>query len=265
MECKNIQNLLIDFIEGNIQADIKVQMEEHLMACGKCRTEHKQLVMLLNDLQQLGDEQPGEMLKTDFYTMLEEEKENISTSGKPKAKGTLIKLNQNFMKYAAGALILFTVGFFSGTRLQLINKQNNQIAALQSQVWQLQQSASLASLIQPTASQRLNAVYTISEQSTQDEKMVNILINTLRNDENTNVRMAAAQALAQYKGNDEVHTAFVEVLGNETDAAMQITLINLLTRFREEKAKKAFEKILNDNSSLPVVKQQAEQGLKVFI
>ncbi len=35
MECKNVQNILIDFIEGNISADIKVQIEEHLLTCAK--------------------------------------------------------------------------------------------------------------------------------------------------------------------------------------------------------------------------------------
>ena len=55
------------------------------------------------------------------------------------------------------------------------------------------------------------------------------------------------------------------MLDKEEDPALQITLINLLTQMQEEKAKKIFEKILRNENTYPVVREQVQQGLKVFI
>ena len=264
MECKNIQNILIDFIEGNISEHLKVQIEDHLLNCETCRTEHKQLSQLLEELSILENENPDEQLKDDFYTMLEEEKEKISHPIEIKNSSTK-KINWNFLKYAASAIIILGFGFTLGRSVQLRSIQNTEIAALRSELRLMQQNATMASLSQPTASQRLKAVNMINEQSDSDLKTIALLINTFKSDENINVRMAAANALSKYSESREVRNAFVEVLEKEEDAAMQITLINLLTQIKEKRAKKAFEEILHNNNSIPVVKEQAKEGLKVFI
>lgn len=266
MECKNIQNILIDFIEGNISSDIKVQIEEHLLTCKTCRTEHKQLRQLLDDMLIFEDEQPNEQLKVDFYTMLENEKENISVAKtKTNTSYKLSKLNLNFLKYAASSVVLLGIGFLLGTNSQIKSKQASEIASLRSDLYSMQQTATMASLSQSTASQRLNAINLINEQIKSDEKTVNVLINTLRNDENINVRMAAANALVKYSEKEEVRDVFIDVLDKEEDPALQITLINLLTQIQDIRAKKTFEKILNNSNTIPVVKEQAQEGLKVFI
>lgn len=266
MNCKNIQNLMIDFIEGNISEDLKVQIEEHLLTCKDCRTEHKQTHQLLDDLSLLEDEAPNSRLKDDFYIMLEEEKELLNQSvAEDNNTPVQHNTNWNFLKYAASAIILLGFGFMLGRNIQIQTRQNSEIAALRTELYSMQQTASMASLTQPTASQRLKAINIINEQVKSNEKTINILINTLKNDNNTNVRMAAANALAKYSQNETIRDVFIEVLGKTEDPALQITLINLLTQMQETRAKKAFEKILNDKETIPVVKQQAQQGLKVFI
>jgi hypothetical protein len=266
MECKNTQNLMIDFIEGNIPEDIKIQVEEHLLTCKTCRIEHKQTRQLLDDMQVFEDEQPEEKLKLDFYTMLEEEKEQLQSVplNKPNLSNQN-KFNWNYLKYAASIAILLSIGFYFGHNLQIRSLQNSEIAALRTELQMVQQNASLVSLSQPTASQRLKAIHLINDQIQSDQKTINILINTFKNDNNINVRMAAANALSKYSGNENVRDIFIVVLDKEEDPALQITLINLLTQMQEAKAKKTFEKILINENTFPVVKEQIQQGLKVFI
>ena len=264
MECNNIKNILIDFIEGNISEDIKVQIEEHLLTCKNCRTEHKQTRQLLDDMSILEDEVPALQLKEDFYSMLEEEKENTQHNSDEIIIHSK-KTNWSFLKYAASAIILLGFGFLLGRNVQIQSKQNSEIVQLRSELYSIQQSATLASLSQPTASQRLKAVNTINEQIKLDMKTVALLINTFKNDDNINVRMAAANALSKYSESKEVRNAFLEVLEKEEDAAMQITLINLLTQLQEKRAKETFENIINNDQTIPVVKEQAQEGLKVFI
>lgn len=264
MECRNIQHTLIDFIEGNISEDIKVQIEEHLLICKTCRTEHKQVRELLEEIHLQEDQQPDEKLKVNFYSMLEEEKEKLGTEIIP-FNSNHKSYNWNIYKYAATAIIILGIGFILGQNLQLNSKQNSEIAALRSKLYSMQQTATLTSLSQPTASQRLNAINIINDQVKSDEKTINLLINTFKTDDNTNVRMAAANALAKYSESEDIREVFIDVLETEKDPALQITLINLLTQMQEKKAMKAFKKILKDENSLPVVKQQVEEGLKVFI
>ncbi|MBU8892248.1 MAG: HEAT repeat domain-containing protein [Bacteroidales bacterium] len=266
MECKNIQNVLIDFIEENISADIKIQIEEHLLTCKTCRTEHKQTRQLLDDMQIFEDEQPDEQLKVDFYTMLEVEKEQLNTSLKNiKSSANQNKDYRNYLKYAASIIVLLSLGFFLGQSLQIKSYQSAEIAALRSEIYSIQQTATMASLRQPTASQRLNAVNVINEQLRSDDKTINTLVNTFRSDDNINVRMAAANALVKYSESEEIRDAFIEVLEKEEDPALQITLINLLTQMQESRAKKIFQEILNNDNTIPVVKEQVQEGLKVFI
>ncbi len=123
----------------------------------------------------------------------------------------------------------------------------------------------MASLSQPTASQRLKAINLINDQVESDQKTINILINTFKNDDNINVRMAAANALSRYSESEDVRNIFMSVLDKEGDPALQITLINLLTQMQEARAKKTFEKILDDENTIEVVKEQIQQGLKVFV
>jgi len=265
MECKNIQNLIVDFIEGNVSADIQVQIEEHLLTCKKCRTEHKQTRQLLDDLHELENEIPSSQLKEDFYTMLEDEKEKVNNPHTNKEQSFNLNVRLNLIKYAASAIILLGFGFLLGRNVQMQSKQNQEIAALRTELLSMQQTATMATLSQPTASQRLKAVNMIEEKTKVDLNTIALLINTLKNDENVNVRMAAANALAKYSESDEVRNAFIDVLEKEEDAAMQITLINLLTQLKDKRAKNTFEKILNNQQTIPVVKQQAQEGLKVFI
>jgi len=266
MECKNIQNLLIDFIEETISNDIKIQVEEHLLTCKTCRIEHKQTRELLNGMHIFEDVKPDNQLSVDFYTMLEQEKEQLTRN----VKKDQTSFNQDkhylkYFKYAASIIVLLSVGFFLGQNLQIRNQQNSEIAALRSELYSMQQTASMASLSHPTASQRLNAINMIDEQVESDEKTINTLINTFKGDDNINVRMAAANALVKYSKNEEIRDVFIDVLDEEEDPALQITLINLLTQMQEARAQEIFEKILKNQNTIPVVKEQAQEGLKVFI
>ncbi len=266
MECRNIQNLMIDFIDGNISGDMKEQIEKHLLVCKTCRDEHMKIKQLQDDLKLIEDEVPSEKMKSNFYAMLEQEKKQLKRNKISKEEHRETKhLVRNFMKYAATTIILVSIGFLLGQQMQLRNSNQEEMALLRQELNEMQQNFSMASLTNSTASQRLKAVNTISDQIKPDDKMINTLISTLMNDENVNVKMAAANALAKYPENKKVRDVLIESLQNEEDPALQITLIGILTQIQDKRAKNAFQNILQNDHTIPVVKQQAEEGLKVFI
>jgi len=257
---------MIDFIDGNITGDMKVQIEEHLLVCKKCRDEHLQIKQLQDDLKLIEDEIPREEMKSNFYSLLEKEKKQLKRNKifqeVHQEKKHLI---MNFMKYAAIIIVLISIGFLLGQQMQLKSSNQEEIAFLRQELNEVQQNLSMASLTNSTASQRLKAVNTISDQIKPDDKMISTLISTLMNDENVNVKMAAANALAKYHENEKVRNVLIERLNKEDDPALQITLIGILTQIQDKRAKNAFQNILQNENTIPVVKQQAEEGLKVFI
>jgi hypothetical protein len=264
MECKNIQHTLIDFIEGTLSEGIKVQIEEHLLTCKTCRIEHKQTRQLLDDMHIIENEKPNESIKLDFYSMLEKEKEKLESKTN-NFSSNQNRFNWTYIKYAATIIIVLGIGFVLGQNFQLKTQNNYEIATLRSELSSMQQNTSMTYLSQPTASQRLNAINIINEQTESDERTINTLINTFKSDDNINVRIAAANALVKYSKDEEIRDVFLEVLNKEEDPALQITLINLLTQMQDARAQKIFQKILNNQNTMPVVKEQAQEGLKVFI
>ena len=268
MECHNIQDLLIAYLENNLNEEQKMCVEEHLTECERCRNEYKISQQLLTDMDKVADEQPGPDLQLSFNQMLEEEKET-QRYNKFKPVSTKRKIEfgnfREFLKYAAVVIIIFGIGILLGKNLGEKGSHSVEIVQLKTELQMMQQNLTLATLKQPTTSQRLKAVNILDEQVQADEKIVAILVQTLQSDENVNVRMAAANALAKYTNNELVTNAFLEALRNQKEPSLQITLINILVKIQDERARILFQDIMKNENTLPVVKQLASEGIKVFV
>jgi HEAT repeat protein len=80
-------------------------------------------------------------------------------------------------------------------------------------------------------------------------------------DENANVRLAAIDALRKFADEEKVRTALIESLATQEKPVVQIALINLMVQLKEERAKKAFQQIIDDEASISVVKDEASYGI----
>jgi HEAT repeat protein len=119
-------------------------------------------------------------------------------------------------------------------------------------------------LTEESASERIKAVSYADEIKQPDNKIVNALINTLNEDKNVNVRLAALYAVAKFSDEPGVSEALVASLSKQTEPLMQIALINILTEKKEAKAKQPIRKILQDKNTLPPVKEIAQKGLRLL-
>jgi hypothetical protein len=212
------------------------------------------------------NEQPDNSLKQGFYSMLEdetqkmiEEEDKINIDFKNR-----VDLN-TIIRYAAAIIIIFTIGYFVGNNAGNRNNYDAEIASLKEEIKMMQQNANLMSLDKPTASERLKAINTASDSNNSDEALLGALINTLNTDENVNVRMAAAFALAKIPDNEYVKTSLIRSLELQTEPIIQISLIGILTNLKDSRAKPVIEKLIEKEEVLPEVKQQALAGLKVFV
>ncbi|MCU0447183.1 MAG: HEAT repeat domain-containing protein [Microscillaceae bacterium] len=140
----------------------------------------------------------------------------------------------------AASVALLVIGFYAGK-----NTQSSDNQAIAKDVKDLKTTVEmLAKLKEESASERIKAVSIASEikkQGEGSEQAIEALIQTLNNDENTNVRLAALNALFTYKDMPKVRAALIESMQVQEDPAIKIALINMMIALKEKKAKKAIE------------------------
>lgn len=169
------------------------------------------------------------------------------------------------LRIAAG-LILLLVGFSAGL---ILNQQQavsgQQVAALQQEIQQMKSALVYGTNDRLTASERISAVKLSDRvpESTAglDSEITEILIYTMNNDQNINVREAAAEALFRFRNEERIRKALVHSLSKQRDPLMQMTLINMLVELKEKSAINEMQKMLMDSDTRDVVKTRLEAGI----
>jgi hypothetical protein len=87
------------------------------------------------------------------------------------------------------------------------------------------------------------------------------LINTLNTDPNTNVRLAALDGLARFYHEGYIRKELIASLKTQQNPAIQIALIELLTRMKEAAILGELDKIVSNDSTITAVKDCAYSGI----
>jgi hypothetical protein len=110
-------------------------------------------------------------------------------------------------------------------------------------------------------SQRIAGAMAANELKNIDKEIVDVLVNTMNNDPNINVRLTALESLGKFHREPYVKKQLVSSLKKQTDPAIQVQLIQLLTRMRESAIVTQLQKIIDNESSLKEVKDEAYSSL----
>ena len=162
---------------------------------------------------------------------------------------------------AIGILLLgFSLGKWTDTRPDALVE----LAALKTEIQQLRESTLTNTLQKHSASERIQAVSIIEEKQRINTALIMALVATLNGDESPNVRYAALQALGKFIGHADVRAELVKSLESQSDALIQISLINLLVDSQERSAIAPIKELLEKEEVTPEVKKQAEIALRVL-
>jgi len=188
--------------------------------------------------------------------------ENQSIKENTKSK-TMLRWS---LRVAAG-FILLLVGFAAGQFLDSKQRASTeQVAALRQEVQQMKEALIYGgNYQQASAGERLSAV----RMSTQfaddnnklDQQITDILIYTMNNDNNVNVRMAAAEALFRFRSETEIQKALVNSLTHQEDPQMQLTLIDMLVQLKAKGALNEMNKLLMDSDTRKIVRERLQAGI----
>jgi Ca2+-binding EF-hand superfamily protein len=266
---------MIEYLDQSLDAGVAAVVKKHLDACSACQQEAVEMQQLLEAMKNTTVQKPDRSLRDNFQTLLQSEMNMASMShlledeaGEKKAPanktGRVATLPRRIWQVAA-ALVLLLGGAWAGAALQhKKDSQPNEMASLQKEVKEMKEMLLFSLIDDESASQRIKAVSYAEEMSNPDEPVINALINSLNNDKNANVRLAALYSLSRWADRLNVRDSLVLSLPKQTEPIVQIVLINLLAEKRETRAISPIKAILSNDKALKEVKEAAQKGLRVL-
>jgi hypothetical protein len=268
MTCQNIKELFPEFLTGELDKESQERVQGHLASCDSCRKELEDLSAIWTKLGVITEEQPSSDMRTRFYTMLEAYKQGMAQEKQP----SRIKAFFGDVFYSVWpkrpayqfsmALVFLIVGVAAGIFLSSSRQNGAQLALLQGEVQDMQQTLAISLLDRPSASERLQGVSLSSRTENPNSRTLEALLHTLNNDKNVNVRLAAVDALYLFYNSPGVKEGLLQSLANQTSPLIQVALIDLIVNMRERKAANALRLLVEDEKLNPDVKEYAERGLQ---
>lgn len=112
-----------------------------------------------------------------------------------------------------------------------------------------------------SASTRIAAAMKAYDMKNADKEIVDALLTTMNGDPNTNVRLAALEALAKFHREPYVKKQLTASLKKQNDPMVQVELIQVLTKMKQTSILNELEKLVKDANTNEAVKDRAYSSI----
>ncbi len=255
MTMENIESKLIDYIDGKLGADEREAVEQQIAANKEVKQMYDQLKEVISQLSSTRAVEPTSKLKHRFDQMLREEMAQLQ---RPSARQVFF--NAGLLRIAAGVVfVLMGAGIFLW--ISKNQQQQREIARLRFEMDSTKNAMLNMLHNQQSASQRVLGITVAFQMQSADEEIVNALVKAMNEDPNTNVRLAALDALGKFKHEQRIRKLLITSLSSQTDPVVQISLIQLMVEMKERSIVKELEEITRKKEVLKAVKDEAYSGI----
>lgn len=267
IKCEEVELAMIDYLDNSLDKEYRARIEKHLETCERCMDTIKDFQHILDTVDSTELEQPDESLRVNFYHMLQSEVNKHALEESKPVLPFLKNTTSRVLQMAAGIALLITGTLIGVMLTSIISRERNstQLSELQSEVQNMKELVMLNMLKAESSSQRIQAMGYTEQLNTPDRTVLDALTETLNNDKNVNVRLAAAYSLARYADRQSVRDSLVASLSKQTEPIIQVVLINILVDKKETSAVKPLQQIISSESTLKEVKDVAEKGIEVLL
>jgi hypothetical protein len=255
MEKEKLESMLIDYIDGKLNSVDKHHIEQELMKNPASYKLYEELKEVIQTLGKVSPVEPPASLTKSFEEMLQKE---IGTSKEAKS----IAMRPWWYAVAAGVALVIT-GISMGLFINNQQKNQERKVALQEERARTHQVVSMIS-DQQSAGTRIMGTKEAYNQESLNTEIYNVLIKTMNEDPNINVRLAAIDALIKFSDDPMVRKALIASLGKQTDPVIQIALIQLMVELKDKDAVRPLQNIIENESLLEAVKDEAHHGILVL-
>ena len=203
---------------------------------------------------------PSMSLDHKFHAMLQTEK----AKGRPSTLFSWKTLfsSEGLIPKLTFASVLLLLGVAGGMFLRGSDKET--ILTLTQEVSDMKEMMMLTMLEKESPTERLKAVSLTEEMDQASRKVTTALLQTLNNDENVNVRLAALDALRQYTQQGEVREALIRSIARQDSPLVQIALAELMAAMQAKSSVKELQKILHDDNTPNDVKKKIQESIEVL-
>lgn len=211
---------------------------------------------------------PGAGIDDRFYAMLQQEKKSLS---RPKAIfswGEFFAWPRLAPRLAMAAVTLLLgvgIGYWVRPVSPMAPAESADMAQLTREVTDLKEMMMLSLLEKESATDRLKAVSLTEDMDQASQKVTRALVETLNNDSNVNVRLAALEALAPYAQAPNVREALVRAIAYQDSPLVQVALAELMAGLQVKSSVKEFQKILKDKRTPADIKHKIQQSIDIII
>jgi HEAT repeat protein len=253
MNIEEWENKIIDYIDGRLEAEDRTSLEHELEKRREVFQLYQQLKLVIEAMDRSKDVEPTVRLRASFEKALRE-------AAGEKREAKVIFFQPVFFR-AAAAVALVLTGVAIGLWITKTQQQNEEMLALRKEVEKT--NAQIQSMLENenSASQRLLGVNVALQMEKPGDEVVRALVKAMNEDPNSNVRLAALDALGKFHTEPAVRTAIIKSLSTQKDPIVQIALIQLLVRMKEKGVVKELERMVEDEQNIKAVKDEAYHGI----
>jgi hypothetical protein len=253
MEKEKLEGMLIDYIDNKLNSVDRHQVEQELVRNPEAYKVYEELKEVMHLMDRSARLEPSDKLRTSFDALLQEEL-------KTERKNKTVFFQPTFFKVAAAIALLIlagALGFYIKQQNDLIAKRDEELKILQLQTQQMM--AMIGN--DQSASQRIQGVNVSYNFAKADDAIVETLVKTMNEDPNSNVRLAALEALSRFINEKKVRQEIVKSLSKQKDPIVQIQLIQLLVKIKEKGVVDDLQKIVDDDGTMHAVKDEAYSAI----
>ena len=251
MEKEELENLLIEYIDNTLSEQDRTRVEARLQSDPGVRTLYRQLKDLLHTIDRSTTLEADQEMTAQFRQKLEEARRT--------GFAKIVTLPGWFYKVAASLVFVLVSG---GIGYWISQQQNaDALRAVEQERGQIRHSIVAKLEDELSAGQRMLGVKAALDVERVDDEIVQVLIKVMNEDSNSNVRLAAIDALSRFQEEESVRKALIASLLLQKDPVVQMALIRVMVQMKETDAVKPLQKIIEDETILPAVKDEAYSGM----
>ena len=280
MECAFDKTLLTFYLDDQLTAEERAEVEAHLAGCASSREELATSRHLRTLMETMPAPEPPAGTLNRFNAMLDAFKAEPAYAqpdlaqpahAQRPAPGLIARLKQLFAIHPgfamAYSLLLVVVGvalgrWFNGPASAAApSGERKQLEELTAQVSDMRDMMMKSLLQNPSASERIRGVSFTSELTTVKPDVIDALLATLNNDPNVNVRLMTLEALTHYASYPAVRAGLVESISGQESPLVQAALADVMLKLQEKNAIRPFKKLLQQKDLNSLVRIKIETAI----
>jgi len=221
MKCNQIKEKFSDFLTGEIDKNVREKIQEHITVCSSCREELENLSAIWTKLEVLPEEQPSDKVRTRFYAVLDQYKQNQDRKTvRPRKERLSIDWFRHWIparpafQFSIAALLL-VIGLTGGYFLRSGWQRKGEIAHLRQEVHQLSRITAVSLLQQESLSEQMGGIRWSSRLSQENRASLADFLRTLNLD---------ISAISPSRNNSIAQSEFIQSLSEQASPMVEIAL-----------------------------------------